>query len=185
MKQALVTIAEIDKSSLDERTLHLLHGLVMATPAQIIVEAGTYRGNFACIAGSVAKANGGKVYTADAIDYAWGGMLVDNDLVETVRFVHADFAAIIQVAPQIIGNVDFALVDSGPPCAYGWDHEMRFRHYELAKAWVKPGGVVVVDDVNATDWFGVDIIRKEAALVFPLGHGISVWQKPCTPSPAP
>lgn len=171
-----VKVFEFNPDTIDERSLMLLTDLLTFTEAKVVVEAGTYLGNFSLTASRLATL----VYTADPHDYGWTGLLDENGITNVV-FVQDDFEEIATRHPEVVGRVDFAFIDSGPRRPFEGeevDHGMRYRHYKAAKRWARSGGLVVVDDVNANDWYGVHRIRAEAGLVLLGGRGLSVWQKP-------
>ena len=172
-------LPDYDDFSSTEHTLRFLWQLLQATDAKIVIEAGTYYAHFTNIAASVVKPRGGHVYTADTVNYCRFKSLQDNGLVECVDFIHGDFTDIANRFPEILGQVDFAFIDSGAPFAYQWEDGCRFRHYELAKSWLAPGGIIVTDDIGNPDWEGAERIRAEAGILLPhIGHGLALVQKP-------
>ena len=178
----MLMLAPCDGTAGDQDSLTFLGALIQMAQPRVVLEAGTYRGHFALLAGRLVQRWGGYVFTADPIEHNWIHLIAANALQDTVEFVQDDF---VKVGERLTAPADFAFIDSGPPFLGGpgptdpgWDHGVRFRHYELAKQWVRPGGLVLVDDVNATDWQGSLRIREEATLLFPGGRGLSLWRKP-------
>lgn len=136
----------------------------------IVLEAGSYEGDFARMAAKLITEWHGMVVTTDPVDHKW-------DRPANCIYIQDDFAAIAEECPEAIGNASFIYVDSGPGIDWPVQLNIRWQHYCLAKEWTAPGGVVVCDD-TAEDWPGVKEIREEALyLNDDIGRGVTVWQK--------
>jgi hypothetical protein len=170
-----------DERSSTENARHFLGLLLLQLNATIVVEAGTYTGRFAIQTGATLLDMGGPrmLYTADILDFGWRKVAARNGLGGHISFVQDDFAAIATYFPAIVGAVDFAWVDSGPPCLLSGQQEgIRLTHYRVAQSWMRPGGIVAVDDMKKYQDWGGEEIWAERHLYLPDGHGITLWQKP-------
>jgi predicted O-methyltransferase YrrM len=180
-----IKVANLSPTSSDAYSLLFLGQLIRFIQPQIIVEAGTYRGNFAVIAASILRQEhiNGEVYTADPLDHGAVKCIEENDLDTYIHFIQDDFEQIAVEFPHVVGKVGFAFIDSGPPFAAGdenFEIAVRWRHYEAVKGWMAPSGIIAVDDTLQTDWFNSSKISAEAGLNLRAGKGLSLWQKPLT-----
>jgi len=163
----LENLPPLDSIATDPETLEFLQALVIYQHPTLIVEAGTYLGHFAILAArGVPDAI---VYTADTCPYEWPQFMEPN-----IRFYLGDFTEMLPVLAP--GTVDFAFIDSGPPFKDAWENDVRLRHYEAVKPYMKAGGLIVSHDMNATDWSGAETIRAEAGLRLVGGRGITIRQ---------
>ena len=163
-------IIEPEKVNTDAWTIAFLRALVLYVQPKVIAEAGTYKGYFPLSIAKAAKEWGGTILTYDVVDH--GANFDDHP---NVVFGLYDFGHIEQLGVPI----DFAFIDSGPPTILEpREHELRLRHYNIAKRMLTPGGIIAVHDTNSTDWTGRDEIVAEASMVFTHGEGLSLWQKP-------
>jgi len=72
------------------------------------------------------------------------------------------------------GSVDLAFIDaSGPP----QDAYMRARHAMMALDHLAEGGIVMMDDMAATDWPLVNVLRGLSNLYIPTMRGQAIFQK--------
>jgi predicted O-methyltransferase YrrM len=146
----------------EPETLALLFELIGYIKPAVIVEAGTWRGDFAIVAAW--RCPESRVYTADVIQAA------PDPGLPNLTFYHGDFGAMLKT----VGPFDFAFIDSGPD-----EHEpgLRWRHWSHALLKVRPGGFVACHDVIHTDWVGGPEIAGTASLVLAGGKGLALWQK--------
>lgn len=168
-------------TALDIQAMAFCAQLVLTTKPIIVVEAGTFKGTFTNMAQELQQNLGvfGHVYTADPICYGHSLRLNVN-----VSYLQDDFERLAVVYPEIVGEVNLALIDSGPPFPgnpepgeEGWDSDIRWRHFNTCKDWMAPGGLILVDDLNARDWNHADEIAEQCGLVLTIGRGLGVWQK--------
>lgn len=170
----IFVVADADSAS--DQTLQTLASILQGFQPKIVVEAGTYKGSFALTAARICP--DAMVYTADMIDYNWRDLMRRNNITaDQLVFVRGDFEEIAHRYPALVGAVDFAFIDSGWPML---EHEpgMRWRHYRAAQQWLRPGGIIAVDDVAATDWEGAEAIVAEATTYITTDRGLSLWRKP-------
>lgn len=180
-----IKVANLNPTSIDAYGLLFLGQLIRFIQPQIIVEAGTYKGNFAVVAASILKQEhiNGQVYTADPLDHGAVKCIEENGLEVYITYLQDDFEQLAVEWPFIVGRVGFAFIDSGPPFPEGdenFDANVRWRHYEAAKAWMAPSGIIAVDDTLQTDWFNSSKVSAEAGVNLRAGRGLSLWQKPLT-----
>lgn len=174
-------IALPDECSSTNNTRYFLGMLLIQLDAHIAVEAGTYTGRFAVQAGATFANMGGSrmLYTADTLDFGWRKAAERNGIGAHVSFIHDDFATIATHFPDIVGTVDFAWIDSGPPIMMGHTHEgIRLKHYRVAQTWMRSGGIIAVDDMNKYQDWGGEEVWAERHLYLNEGHGMTLWQKP-------
>lgn len=164
----------LNDESISEDTLRVAAKILELRQPAIIVEAGTYKGTFAITAAAVCKE--ARVYTADAIDHNWRWLLERNKVADRVFFVNADFEQLVVVYPEIVGQVDFAFIDSGWPMI---KHEggVRLRHFQAAQHWLKPGGAMLIDDMHKREWPGAEEIAEQCCVILPTDRGLGVWRK--------
>ena len=76
-----------------------------------VVEAGTYKGDFALAAGNVMKQmeRGGKVFTADTTDYGAEERFKEAGLEDYIEYYKGDFTTMLAEKP--LWNVDFAFIE--------------------------------------------------------------------------
>lgn len=167
-----------DTTSVDEPTHKWLINLLTFLQPRFVIEAGTYRGHFAIVAGALLRnqQKGGRVWSFDPTDYGVQGYLVQNKITN-VTLVAGGFEELEKQYAYLKGVVDLAFVDSGPdgPAPEGFPADMRWQHYCLAKEYVRPKGLVVVDDLFG-DWAHVEEIKAEC-WILEGGRGVGVWQK--------
>jgi predicted O-methyltransferase YrrM len=144
----------------EPETLALLFELIGYLKPAVIVEAGTWRGDFAI--GAARRCPDSRVYTADVIP-------VDAPSLPNLTLFRGDFGAMLEA----VGPFDFAFIDSGPADEPG----LRFRHWRTAREMVNPGGIVACHDVIHTDWVGGPEIAATASLVLAGGKGLALWQR--------
>lgn len=153
----------------DHASLRFLFGLLTFIRPRVIVEAGTYRGDFTLVAAKLAEAWAGEVYTADTIHYS---ELPD---MPNLTYFHGDYGDML---PSVEGEIEFAFVDSGPPCLDEFDYGIRKRHYLATKKALKIGGIIAVHDTNkCSDWSYGEEIVEEAGVILRGGCGLTLWQK--------
>ena len=160
----------VEETRTDQASLDFLFDLIAFKKPKVIAEAGTFRGDFAISAARLARSWGGTVFTYDIIDY-------DAPIADEPNLVFGccDF----EYMRDLNLGLDFAFIDSGPPViTFPQEHELRLRHYNVAKDLLNPGGIIAVHDTNSTDWAGRDEIVGESSLRFLHGEGLSIWQKP-------
>ena len=157
----------LDNLATDLETLRFLANLVAYQQPKVTVEAGTYKGHFAVLAGRVVPQS--KIHTADTSDYGWQEFKPPN-----VIFYLQDFSEMLVGLPK--QSIDFAFIDSGPPFAQEWENHVRYRHYQDVMPYMAPGGLIVSHDMNSTDWHGAGKIIKQSSLRLTGGRGITIQQ---------
>jgi predicted O-methyltransferase YrrM len=146
----------------EPETLALLFELLGYLKPAVIVEAGTWRGDFAI--GAARRCPESRVFTADVIRGA------PDPGLPNLTFFHGDFDAMLET----VGAFDFAFIDSGPAEA---EQSLRWRHWSSAQYKVRPGGIVACHDVIHTDWVGGPEIAATSSLLLAGGKGLALWQK--------
>lgn len=164
-----------DDDGISPTTVHALGMLFAIERPRTIIEAGTYKGSFAITAAVVLPES--TILTADPIAHNWGGALEKNATANPEHILQhrGDFAELAQAYPQIVGATDFAFIDSGWPML-SYEAGMRIRHFRLAQQWVRPGGLVCVDDMHG-NWEGRDEIAAVACLILNTDRGLAIWRK--------
>jgi hypothetical protein len=168
-----VIIPPFDDISIDDISLRRVAGIIMVRKPQVIVEAGTYRGHFAALAAASVGPTV-SVYTADPTAF------VMTPWPEQITFHHGCFLEMLALyREELEGKVEFAFIDSGPPCTK--DHKewstIRIDHYEAVKSYLTPDGLIMVHDTNATDWEGANQIIAEAFWRTRQGRGLTAFSK--------
>lgn len=179
MSKGVISTQGLDGHSADEETLMLLYGLVRYLKPALIVEAGTYKGHAALTMGLALRDGGidGAVWTADVKDYGAVQGVLQNDLQDYVQCYLGDFTAMLN-GPLKDRTFRFAFIDSGLVA----DHsdkvapDIRSLHASVAYDLLAAGGVMVVDDM-ASEWTGVDEIRKRATMTLKTGRGMVLVQR--------
>ena len=163
-----------DPDAISTQTVNALAALFATERPQVIVEAGTYKGSFAMTAAVLLPT--ATILTADPIAHNWSGALEKNTLTHPERLIRhqGDFAELAHAYPDIVGKVDFAFIDSGWPML-NYEAGMRVRHFRLAQQWVRPDGLVVIDDLHG-DWDGRDEIARTCCLVLNTDRGLGIWR---------
>jgi predicted O-methyltransferase YrrM len=155
----------------ETETLHFLYGFLRYTQPEVIVEAGTCRGDFTILARHACPS--ASIYTADIFKHEWIA-----DLDNRAAFFLGDFEKMLQEQLQGI-EVDFAFIDSGPPPVLKPpQHEpgVRFRHYSAVLPYMKKGGIVATHDTATDDWRAASTIVHEASIQLNCGRGLSLRQ---------
>lgn len=173
-----VHYAAFDNTSIDEGTLHLLIKWLEFNSPRFVIEAGTYVGHFACVAGGVLTnlQKGGRVWTFDPEDFGAKAWIEKNGLTN-VEYVPTGFEELPVRYPWLKGVVDLAFIDSGPdgPAPDGFNKNMRYEHFQLAKEFLRPRGTIIVDDLDG-QWEHVEEVRDQC-VVLEGGRGVGIWQK--------
>ena len=150
-------------------TLHFLYGLLKYMQPKVIVEAGTYRGDFAVLARSACPS--AEIFTADIFKHKW-----TDDLEKDATFFLGDFEKMLHVKCV---EIDFAFIDSGPPPVLKPpQHEpgVRLRHYNAVMPYMAVGGIIATHDTGKTDWDGATSILFDADIQFNCERGLSLRQ---------
>jgi hypothetical protein len=160
----LTDLKPLNDVATDEESLRYLFALLEFVRPRVIVEAGTYRGHFACGAARIVP--GAHIHTFDPIDHGWPR--TDPN----ITYHQRDF----DFVPE---PFDFAFVDSGPPFVEGteWEHTMRWRHWKFACESILPGGIVVCHDTGTTDWQHATDIIAMSGLHLQAGRGLTIYQR--------
>lgn len=137
--------------------------------AKLIVEAGTWMGDFAEAAAKACP--NAKLLTADPLKVAF--LRQGN-----IFFYQGDFSDML--TKHIVGSpriVDFAFIDSGPPMPTdAFEDGIRIRHFHAVLPYMRPGGIVAVHDMATRDWQGAQEIADMAGLIIHRNQGISLMQ---------
>jgi len=155
-----------DRGSRPEK-LALLYALVRAQCPKLIIETGTYRGASAVVMAAACRDNAyGGLITTDPSRHGQEGLLADNDLDGWAIVLHAEGEQLMRANH----GFDFAFID----CAWN----TRYPTFELAVERVRPGGMIVVDDVLHPNWRKADKRGLERILelttVLPVFHGLGI-----------
>lgn len=145
----------------EPETLDFLFALLEYLRPAVIVEAGTWRGDFAIEAAR--RLPDSHVYSADVI------RAVTDPGLPNLTLFHGDFGEMLEDGMPF----DFAFIDSGPS---NEDFGVRLRHWHRAKFRVSPGGLVVCHDMIHRDWMGGEEIASES-LLLNGGKGLALWRK--------
>lgn len=159
-----LTLQGWDDMASDEAQCELLAALVRAHRPEVVVETGTYRGHGTLYMADALRRNGrGHLHTADPFWHGVPEWIERNGLASVATFHHEQAHKLIERLPYI----DFAYID---------DHaHSRHRHFEMCRAKLRPGGIILVDDTNANDWHEVDTIRRSCTVNFRFLRGLSVY----------
>lgn len=155
----------------ETETLHFLYGLIHYMQPKVIVEAGTYQGDFTILARHACPK--AAILTADIFKHKW-----IDDVNNHAAFFLGDFEKMLQEQLQGI-EIDFAFIDSGPPPILKppW-HEsgVRLRHYNAVLPYMAKGGIITTHDTGTDDWHGVSTIKENAGINLNCGRGLSLRQ---------
>jgi predicted O-methyltransferase YrrM len=152
----------------------LLGTLVSVLQPKLVVEAGTYRGHGALsIAYTLRDIKYGHLHTADPIDQGFGALIAKHALEPYVTFHQATYEAMLEMVDGE-GPIDLAFIDASGKAS---DGVMRMRHLLLTYDRLAVGGVIVMDDIAATDWPYVNVIRSMSQMYFPSMRGVALFQK--------
>lgn len=163
----------------DDMALHvgmpyLLSGLIAALQPKVVVEAGTYRGHGTlAIAHTLHTIRNGHLWTADPFDHGVADLLQQAGLAERATYVKDSYENLLGKQFQS-RNIDFAFIDASGSTE---DGVMRMRHLLMTLDRLAMGGVIVMDDIAATDWPFVNVIRSLSQLYFPGMRGVAIYQK--------
>ena len=151
-----------------------------------IVEAGTFKGDFALSAAEVMKQleRGGKVFTADPVDWGLEERAKEEGLEDYIEYWKGDFEEMLQQNTKIkLGSVDFAFIDSGPVQDIMNDRELfmkmrgiRYIHYQRVMPWMASGGLICVDDMTNIGWSDSEKILEDSSLFLKGGRGLTIKQ---------
>lgn len=151
-----------------------------------VVEAGTFKGDFALAAGDVMRQMGqrGKVFTADPVNQGVVERVKEEGLEEFVEYYEGTFEKMLTHFSQIhVHTVDFAFIDSGPLNDSIEDREtfvaergVRYQDYERVKPYMTPGGLIVVDDMTNIAWDNSEKILAETDIFLKGGRGLTIKQ---------
>ena len=162
---------KIDTYTSDPLTLDLLTVLIRHLDAQVIVEAGTYRGWGAFTMAEALKASGstGHIWTSDPTDYEVTEILRAMSLDTYVTYHHETFEAML---PKIAPSIDLAYIDASD----SHEENLRLRYLSLVLPRMQIGGIVVMDDI-AGGWEGAAFARQLAQIVLPGHRGCALFQR--------
>ena len=148
-----------------------------------VVEAGTFKGDFAIGAADVMKQleRGGKVFTADPMDYGVEARFKKEGFEDYIEYWKGDFGEML--VKRKLWDIDLAFIDSGPIEDIMEDRELfmkergiRFKHYQAVLPRMASGGLVVVDDMTNIGWSDSEKILEDADLFLKGGRGLTIKQ---------
>lgn len=155
---------DLDEVATDADSLYFLLSLASFIKPKVVVEAGTWKGHFSLTL--VTLMPDIIVCTADPIRF-----MKDSG---PLQYYQGDFVDMLEVYK--LDSINFAYIDSGPPCSSDWDNGIRWRHYEAVLPRMAPGGLIVSHDMNDRDWEGADKIYELASIYLPAGRGLTIQQ---------
>ena len=154
----------------------LLAQLASSPHVTTIVEAGTYKGH-AVFAMAEALHRLGRtnthIWTADIEDHGVPSILEHVGLSRYATFHLGRFDEMLE---RITAPIDLAFIDAseeGFPL-------LRLDYANRVLSRLAPNGVIVVDDSTNDAWEGAAMLRAQANLYLPLGHGLTFFQGPRT-----
>jgi hypothetical protein len=155
-----------DDVATEQEALELLASIILYEQPYILVEAGTWRGDFARHIEDYLQLGRSYLYTADTLD-------AEKPNILGMYFHHMDFEEML--GDHLMGReVNFAFIDSGPPFAEQWEDGVRFRHYTAVQPFMAKNGIIAVHDTNSVDWQGAEQIIAEADFRFKGGRGLTI-----------
>lgn len=175
-EQWMELMPRTDSSASDPQLWDFLAALAIAQNVDVIVEAGTYRGN-ACFAMAEALRLGGReamIYTADVVDYHITEPLRTMGLEQFVDLYVGRFEQMLD--ERVPGLIDLAFVDASDENPW-----LRLEYVNLLVPRMAPHGLIVVDDCTDDAWPGAKILRDHACVYLPLGRGTCLFQSKATP----
>ena len=155
---------DLDAVATDADSLYFLFGLISFLKPKVVVEAGTWKGHFSLTLVQIMPSI--TIYTADPIRF-----MKDSG---PLQYYQGDFVDMLELYK--LDSIDFAYIDSGPPCTSDWDNGVRWRHYQAVIPRMAPGGLIVSHDMNNRDWEGADKIHELADIYLPAGRGLTIQQ---------
>lgn len=164
----------------DNTALHtgmpcLLTALISCLQPRVVVEAGTYKGHGAIAMASVLRdIKCGHLWTADPVDHTVTKLLREASLDAYATYHMGDFEEMLENLIPKGDVIDLAFIDAS---GSSQDAFMRVRHFLRAMDRLAPHGIVVMDDIAATDWPMVNVLRGMAHIYFPGLRGIALFQK--------
>ena len=167
----LPLLRNVDTVSSHPELWDFLAVLVEATDAQLVVEAGTYRGHatFAMAEAMRQRGKGGHIYTSDVQDHGVVDVL-DAVGLTSVSFVQTRFEHMVNA---LDGEIDLAFIDASEIET----PSLRIDYVNLLVPRMRSRGVIVVDDCADDAWPGAKILRDACSMYLPLGRGTTVFQK--------
>lgn len=166
-------LAVVDTTASDPDVWAFLAGMVQATKAKVIVEAGTYRGHalFAMAEALWAAQSDGHIWSADLVDYHVSDALQALGLGQFVTLGIGPFHLLVE--QHVHEPIDLAFVDASDPN----NPNLRMETVDFLLPRMRKGGLIVVDDCQENPGFPqADTIRERCDIYLPLGRGTCVFQ---------
>lgn len=179
-----VKVFPADNPEIDEQVNVFLTFLLWISGIPVtVVEAGTYKGDFAIFAGGMLRdmERGGKVFTADPTDFGVQERIEKEGLQDHIQYYQGDFKNML--INLHIKEIDFAFIDSGPLEDILNDRELfikqrgvRHRHYQAVLPYMSSGGLVCVDDMVNIAWMKSERILEDADIFLKGARGLTIKQ---------
>lgn len=167
-----------DSTASSPETVELLRALVRFEKPQVALELGTYKGHAALAIGKALKDNGrGNLYTCDPVDHGVRELVREYGLEEYVNFrLEPAFALLDKMVDNQVG-AGFVYIDHSGGT--------RLPAFEKALGILRPGGLVVVDDMGPSspwkDGLGgatKELLRRELTMVLEGERGLGIYRSP-------
>lgn len=165
----------VDPMASDLATIDFACMLAAFLAPAVIVEAGTYRGHMAlAIANTLIQmGHAAKIYTADPADFGVGKFIVGRKFSHMIEYHNSDY---LDMLPKVPGQIDLAFIDA----SHTDNSHMRLQHTTATFERLAPGGLILIDDIAATDWEDAKLLRESANIYFKPHRGLGLLQKPYT-----
>lgn len=170
----MTELPPLDSTASDPRVLELLRALVRIERPAVCLEAGTYRGHAAVAIGEALRENGeGTLYTADPVDHGVLELLGALELDEWVAYRRTTAEELLESLPV---GLDFAYIDHSGGT--------RARFFDLVRHGLRPGGLIVVDDLAEgqvwKDGQGGETrlwVREQCDIILEGARGLGIYRR--------